>query len=387
MEPGKKPRGGKPTRVKYDDELARVEWREFERIIDRWYTARGYTVEHRGTGSKGMTDGGVDLVLKGHGEKVLVQCKHAKAWQVPYNAAMQLRGLIHAEKEPADRAILITSGEFTPEALSKARTAGLLEMIDGKALRDLLGPDISGLRDSAHGVAPPEPASPVPVPTRVEVTPSIMLPRTVTAEVSLPPAHTPAERIPTPTAPTLRNGSHITSRPVASGVSRGVAAGCAVVCLGIIALVVFRLREDVPAPLPESRPEPVVAIPAPPTPTTPRRASHETPVVKATPHGHPAMAAKAKVVPPRPSEKAVPVPPPVIYKSSNMSDAEFAAWKLRKAQREEGGQVPTTEVADSISRPSVVRDSARTELTPTDLPGVPAQTMQVILRTNRRQPD
>jgi hypothetical protein len=105
------------------------------------------------------------------------------------------------------------------------------------------------------------------------------------------------------------------------------------------------------------------------------------------PHGHPATVAKAKVVAPRSSEKAVLVPPPVIYKSGNMSDAEFAAWKQRKAQREQGGQLPTTEVVDSPSSPDVARDSVRAEPPPTDAPGVPAQTMQVILRTNRRQPD
>jgi restriction system protein len=148
MDTGTTGYGRKYTSTKHDDELSRVDWREFERMMARWYASRGYDVDHRGTASSGRrTDGGIDLVLTGHGEKVLVQCKHAKVLQVPYTEAMQLFGLVHAEK--ADRAILITTGEFTREALRKARKVGQLEMIDGKELRRRLGPDIAWLRDGA----------------------------------------------------------------------------------------------------------------------------------------------------------------------------------------------------------------------------------------------
>lgn len=385
MNQRKMPLGSKRTRTWHDDELARVDWREFERIIGRWYASKGYTVDYRGTGSSGrLTDGGVDLVLKGHGEKILVQCKHAKALQVPYNEAMQLRGLIHAEDDPADRGILITSGEFTSEALRKARNAGLLEMIDGKALRELLGADITWLRDSAHGVAPPVPTSPLP--PRAVAAPPIASPGTGTVEVSLPPTYEGADRSQVPGA-ALRDGSHVTSRPVASRVSRGMAAACVVICLGVTAVVGIRSREDIPTPLAQTAQEPVVTMPARPTPTAPRRASHEPPVVNAKPPGHPTTAAKTKILAPRPSEEVTRIPAPVIYRSSNMSDAEFAAWKQRKAQRERGDQWPATEMADSAGLPAVVRDPVRAEPLPTEAPGVPAQTMQVILRTNRRQPN
>ena len=371
MEPWKKPRGGKPTRVKYDDELSRVHWSEFERIINRWYAAQGYAVEHRGTGAKGLTDGGVDLVLRGRGERVLVQCKHARAWQVPYNAAMQLRGLIHAEE--ADRAILITSGEFTPEAMRKARIAGRLEMIDGKALRELLGPDIAGWRDAADGTDAPTLAPP----TRVVAAPSIVPRDSVPVEVGLPP--------PAPPSPVASN---LTARPVASGISRGIAAGCVVVCVGVLAVLVYRLGARPPEAAPETThppaPKPVAAMPARPAPPVSRHGNHEVPVVNAMPRTRTASTPRPKVVAPRPGEGASPPPAAVIYKSSNMSDAEFAAWKLRKAQRERGGQEPAAEVADGSTPPAIVRQPASADAPPAEAPGVPAQTMQTILRTNRR---
>ena len=74
--------------------------------------------------------------------------------------------------------------------------------------------------------------------------------------------------------------------------------------------------------------------------------------------------------------------PAVIYKSSDMSDAEFAAWKARKADRE-NGRTGTGDVADgTASRPPEDTAYGPTS-TPNDVATSP-ETMRTILRTNRR---
>jgi hypothetical protein len=390
----KKPPGRELAGIRQDDELARVHWREFERMMGRWYAAKGYEVEHRGTGTaRRLTDGGVDLVLRGHGEKVLVQCKHEKALRVPYNPAMQLRGLIHAEDEPADRAILVITGEFTPEALRKASKAGLLEMIDGKALRALLGPDISRLRDGAQSTAPLVSAmagtggldaEPLAM-DRVAIAdepgfidpPSPVDPiRAIAPATSVGPA---AAALATPATYAL---PQVTARPMSSRVSRGVAAACAAACLGAIAIVGFRAHEAAPEPLataPSEAPAPS-ANPPRPAPKPSRRTSHES-AVDGAPRKRAVTTTKPKVVASRANEEAARESAPVIYKSSNMSDAEFAAWRLRKAQREQG---LTRNVAEPAGPPTVRETPVAAEPPPTDAPGAPAETMQAILRTNRR---
>jgi hypothetical protein len=356
MNQRKIPPGRKETVTKHADELARVNWREFERIVGRWYAAQGYEVEHRGTGTaRRLTDGGVDLVLRGRGEKILVQCKHEKALQVPYNPAMQLRGLIHAEDEPADRAILITSGEFTPEALRKARNAGLVEMIDGKALRILLGPDISSLRDGASAVVLSAPVS-VALPA-VETLPA------VSAFGDSDAPNLDAFR------PIGVLASRVSARPMSSRASRGVAAACAVLCLVAVAVVGLGSHEAGPEPLATTPAEPSTAKPPRLNPQAPQPARHATSVADATSHKRSSVPLKPKAALPKPIVEAAREPAPVIYKSSNMTDAEFAAWKHRKAQRD---RQPAPDVSAAAAEPAA------------EGPPVPAQTMQTILRTNRK---
>lgn len=84
----------------------------------------------------GGADGGIDLVLRGHGETVLVQCKQWKARQVGVDKLRELYGVVTAEK--ADRGVLVTSGHFTKEA--EAFSAGKpMELVDGPALARLVG--------------------------------------------------------------------------------------------------------------------------------------------------------------------------------------------------------------------------------------------------------
>ena len=103
------------------------------------YRGHGWEVEHVGTGGSGSRfDGGIDLKLRRPNEYVVVQCKHWNAKQVPHNAVHELLGIM--VNEGATGAILATSGEFTRYARESAAKGRHVQLIDGDALRAMLGP-------------------------------------------------------------------------------------------------------------------------------------------------------------------------------------------------------------------------------------------------------
>lgn len=131
--------GLKRVRVRRDDALTQVDWRQLEVLLAVYYRGQGYEVEHVGTGATGArADGGVDLKLRRSDEYVLVQVKHWNACQVPHNDVHQLLGIM--VNEGATGAVLVTSGEFTKAAIEAATRQGHVQLIDGEELRALLGP-------------------------------------------------------------------------------------------------------------------------------------------------------------------------------------------------------------------------------------------------------
>lgn len=140
----------KPVKNRQSDALARVSWQDFERLLADHYRDLGYQVEHHGTGSSGArSDGGIDLKLRKADEYVLVQCKRWNAMQVPHNDVHQLMGIM--DNEDATGAILVTSGEFTAAAIQAAGKKGRVQLVDGAALRAMLG---SRLPPDPPGSAP-----------------------------------------------------------------------------------------------------------------------------------------------------------------------------------------------------------------------------------------
>jgi restriction system protein len=105
-------------------------WREFEVLVGEVYRRQGY---HAAPTREGA-DGGVDLVLRRGDETLLVQCKHWQARTVGVNVVRELRGVIAAAG--AAGGAVVTSGEFTREAVEFAKTARV-DLINGKRLRAL----------------------------------------------------------------------------------------------------------------------------------------------------------------------------------------------------------------------------------------------------------
>lgn len=131
--------GLKRVRNRREDGLSAVRWDRLETLLAECYAAQGYHVEHVGTGGTASRfDGGIDLKLRREDEYVLVQCKGWNVYQVPHNEVHQLIGLM--VNEGATGAILATSGEFTRAAIDAAAKGRHVQLVDGDALRQMLGP-------------------------------------------------------------------------------------------------------------------------------------------------------------------------------------------------------------------------------------------------------
>jgi hypothetical protein len=158
----------KQVRHRQTDALSRVGWEQFETLVADHYRRQGYDVQHVGTAGTGRRfDGGIDLKMRRGTEFVIVQCKHWNAKQVPHNPVHQLLGLLTTTRG-ATGAILVTSGEFTPHALRSAAQNPAIQLIDGNAIRQLLGPlppallaEVNRDPDAPTPVRPP-PLPPLP---------------------------------------------------------------------------------------------------------------------------------------------------------------------------------------------------------------------------------
>lgn len=148
--------GLKNVRNRRDDALTRVGWDRLETMLADYYRAQGWSVDHVGTrGSRTRFDGGIDLKLRRDGEYVLVQCKHWNAKQVTHNAVHELLGI--KVNENATGAIVVNSGEFTQAARKAATRQGHVQLMDGDALRAMLGRQLDAL---ASTELPPLPRAP-----------------------------------------------------------------------------------------------------------------------------------------------------------------------------------------------------------------------------------
>lgn len=112
--------------------LQKLTWSEFEELVADAYRRQGYTVIEN---DQAGADGGTDLKLIKNGELTLVQCKNWRSNRVGVQIAREMFGVMIAEKAKA--MLIITSGEFTREALDFAKDKPLT-LIDGSELIRLI---------------------------------------------------------------------------------------------------------------------------------------------------------------------------------------------------------------------------------------------------------
>ncbi len=114
------------------DDIRKLSWHEFERLITEAYRRQGYLAEHVG----GPSDGGKDIKLTRRGETVLVQCKQWKAWKVGVQTVREMLGVVVSER--ATKGIVVTSGVFTSDAEEFARKNPTIELVNGAQLNELI---------------------------------------------------------------------------------------------------------------------------------------------------------------------------------------------------------------------------------------------------------
>ncbi len=112
--------------------LREIDWKEFEELVGEAFRRKGYSVTETGGGG---ADGGVDLIIRKGGERLLVQCKHWKMDKVGVKVIRELYGVIAAEG--ATGGVVISSGTFTQEAKDFTRGKPL-ELIDGSSLLKII---------------------------------------------------------------------------------------------------------------------------------------------------------------------------------------------------------------------------------------------------------
>lgn len=110
------------------ESVSAIGWRNFEELVGEAFRRQGYVVEETGLGG---ADGGIDLVLRGHGRRVLVQCKQWRRRRVPVNVVREMYGLL--QHHGADEVQIATVGGFTRDAERFARGKPI-RLIDGQTL-------------------------------------------------------------------------------------------------------------------------------------------------------------------------------------------------------------------------------------------------------------
>jgi hypothetical protein len=134
------------------DALSRVGRLDFERLIADHYRGQGYQPgEQTVTGPQiqqpktaevpndsAASEGPLRLQRQGH--RLMVLCVHG---QPPPVGAIQVHALLKMlddDAHPDVTAVLITAGEFDEAALEVASRSDRLQLIDGTALRAMIGP-------------------------------------------------------------------------------------------------------------------------------------------------------------------------------------------------------------------------------------------------------
>lgn len=131
------------------DVLNDMSWHQFEILVGEAYRQQGYQVKELGGSGP---DGGADLILTKNGRKYLVQCKQWKAYKVGVQPVRELLGVMVGEG--ATGGIVVTSGDFTQDAVNFARNNNI-QLVDGYTLHEITkGVKMSGVQQNNTSSSP-----------------------------------------------------------------------------------------------------------------------------------------------------------------------------------------------------------------------------------------
>lgn len=110
------------------DSLRHMSWQQFEQLTGEAFRRQGYAVEETGLGG---ADGGIDLLLRKHGQTTLVQCKQWQNWQVVVKVVREMYGLLIHHQAAAVK--IVALGDYTSDARRFAHGKPI-ELIHGEEL-------------------------------------------------------------------------------------------------------------------------------------------------------------------------------------------------------------------------------------------------------------
>jgi restriction system protein len=128
-------------------EVRHLSWQQFELLVGEALRRDGYTVIETGGGG---ADGGIDLIARRAGEKLIVQCKHWKSWSVGVKVVREMYGVMIDKN--ATGVLIVTSGRYTKDAHRFA---------EGKPIQLMDGPELELFLKTVKGdsTARPEQAA------------------------------------------------------------------------------------------------------------------------------------------------------------------------------------------------------------------------------------
>lgn len=102
-----------PRALSAREQLERIDWRQFERVVARILEHMDWQVTLSGGANP---DGGADIVARKNGEIAVVQCKHWKRSVVQLKVVRELLGTKASAGFAAHEAVLFTLSSYTDEA-------------------------------------------------------------------------------------------------------------------------------------------------------------------------------------------------------------------------------------------------------------------------------
>ncbi|EGR7955119.1 hypothetical protein I8B09_004413 [Vibrio vulnificus] len=135
--------------------LNNLSWLEFESYIGEFFKQQGYEVKQA---FSQKPDGGVDIWMRKDGQLTLVQCKHWKARKVGIQILREMYAVMIEHN--ASKMIVVTSGDFTSEAIKYALDKRLW-LINGGELVHMIEQVRNRPAEQAVEVTPPKSATPL----------------------------------------------------------------------------------------------------------------------------------------------------------------------------------------------------------------------------------
>lgn len=135
--------------------LNNLSWLEFEGYIGEFFKQQGYEVKQA---FSQKPDGGVDIWMRKDGQLTLVQCKHWKARKVGIQILREMYAVMIENN--ASKMIIVTSGDFTSEAIKYALDKRLW-LINGGELVHMIEQVRNRPAEQTVDVTPPKNTTPL----------------------------------------------------------------------------------------------------------------------------------------------------------------------------------------------------------------------------------